>query len=338
MPRIEFIADPFEPHPLMRNKHLQTVLGSWLRQEKNITYRRVRIETSDDDFLDIDFADVAGYSWEQLGDKAPIFLLFHGLEGDARRGYANDLYDAVATAGYRPVGLNFRSCSGVMNRQPRFYHMGATDDIAVVHKWLESQFPNVPFVMAGISLGANMLLKYLGENGENMRNRVQAAVAISPPIIATQEQPLNDTPIGRMYGRYLLRKLQEKIRLKADTLQNTKADTNKALKAKILREFDEAIIAPLHGFENAHDYYNKCHSVNFLSGIRVPTLLIRAMDDPFFTRNIPHDIIAENDCLYPVFPEHGGHVGFMEGLPFVNFTGWVQRQVIRFFKTLETES
>jgi uncharacterized protein len=334
MSRIDFTPEPFIPHPMMRNGHIQTLLGTWFRHDNGVVYRRVRLDTPDDDFIDVDFADVAGYTWEQLGDNAPILFLLHGLEGDARKGYAGELYHAAAHAGYRPVGINFRSCSGEMNRQPRFYHMGATDDIAFVHDWLEARYPDAPIVLVGISLGANMLLKYLGENGASMSKRVKAAVAISPPFIATKSQPLNDNRIGRVYGRYLLKRLQTKTRQKAHMLQSTKADPVRALQARTLREFDEAITAPLHGFNDAHDYYAKSHSINFISEIRVPTLLIRAWDDPFFNRDIPTDVISANACLHMAFTEHGGHVGFVEGLPFFQYTNWAQRQTLRFFEAV----
>ena len=334
MSRVIFTPEPFVPHPLLRNPHLQTVIGSRYRQDKGVEYRRVRLDTPDEDFLDIDFGEVEGHSWAQLGDDAPILLLLHGLEGTARKGYAGELYIAAAKAGYRPVGVNFRSCSGEMNCQPRFYHMGATDDIAFVHEWLEAQYPDVPMMMIGISLGANVMLKYLGENSQSLSPRVQAAVAISPPFIATNKQPLNEDRIGRIYGRYLLKKLQMKTRLKAELIGQTKADPYRALKAKTLLEFDEAITAPLHGFKDAHDYYAKSHSVNFIGDICVPTLLIRALDDPFFNRDIPMDKIGANDCLYPAFTEYGGHVGFLEGLPFVNYSNWALRQSMRFFQTV----
>ncbi|MDQ7037525.1 MAG: hypothetical protein Q9P01_22590 [Anaerolineae bacterium] len=107
MTRIDFTPQPFIPHPLMRNAHMQTVLASWFRHNKGITYRRVRLDTPDDDFLDIDFAEVQDYSWAQLGDTAPIMLLMHGLEGNARKGYAAEMYNAAARIGYRPVGINY---------------------------------------------------------------------------------------------------------------------------------------------------------------------------------------------------------------------------------------
>lgn len=334
MQRLNFTPEAFEPHPLFRNTHVQTLAGEYFRPKKGIVFRRTRLDTPDGDFLDLDFPEVPNYTWADLGDEAPILYFLHGLEGDARRGYAHDLYKSAAQAGFRCVGLNYRSCSGEMNRNPRFYHMGATDDVGFAHQWLLEQFPKAPMFVVGVSLGANMLLKYFGECGESLSERVLAGVAISPPFVATGHQPLSDEVLGRFYGRYLLQKLQGKVRLKAEILRETAADPYKALTAMTLRDFDNAITAPLHGFQDAQDYYAKSNSVNFIAGIRRPTLVIRAQDDPFFNADIPYDKINANPYLYPSFPLHGGHVGFIEGTSPTNYQNWAQRQVLRFFETV----
>lgn len=335
MKKLNFQAEPFTPHPLMRNANVQTLSGEYFRKfSEKPPFRRVRLTTPDDDFLDVDFADVNGYSWQELGDDAPILYFLHGLEGDARRGYAVDLYQSAAQAGFRCVGINYRSCSGEMNKQARFYHMGATEDVGFVHQYLLDTFPHAPMVMIGVSLGANMLLKYFGECGDALSSRVVAGAAISPPFVATGTQKISDDPIGKLYGGHLLKSLQAKVRLKAHDLYNTNADPYRALKAKTLREFDDAITAPLHGFANAHDYYSQSNSVNFLGDICRPTLLLRAEDDPFFNADIPHDVIAQNGYLYPAFTKHGGHVGFVEGYSPFNYSNWAQRQALRFFETV----
>lgn len=331
---INFTPEPFTPHPLMKNPHLQSILGSVARRQTNVTYRRQRLDTNDGDFIDIDFAQVASVGW--LPQSAPILLLLHGLEGNARKGYAVAAYQQAARAGMRPVGMNFRSCSGEMNCTAQFYHMGATEDVAFVVDWLLDSFPDAPIVMVGVSLGGNMTLKYLGEQSDNINPRIIGAAAISPPIIATGKQAINHG-VGRLYGMYLVRPLKAKVRQKIDLVRNSPADGYAALKAQTLREFDDAITAPLHGFANAEDYYAQCNSINFLPDIRVPTLIIRAKDDPFFNDDIPYDVIAQNEALYGAFPEHGGHVGFLEGaIPF-HYTNWAQRQVMRFFDNVLRE-
>lgn len=326
-----FEIEPFQPHPLLRGTHAQTVAGAFFRNQRGISFRRVRVDTPDGDFIDLDFAEVLGAEWQTLGADAPILFFLHGLEGNARRGYAADLYRIAAQAGYRCVGINHRSCSGEINRAARFYHMGATDDVYFCFQWLEQQYPGTRFIMVGISLGGNMLLKFFGEQGDKLVNRVAAGVAISPPIIATGRQAIN-FGIGRLYGYYMLRKLKRKVREKAGLLAQTAADIPRALRADTLREFDQAITAPLHGFRDADDYYEQCQSLHFLADIRIPTLIIRAQDDPFFNPDIPHDRIAANPFLRGEFPARGGHVGFVEGLSPLNYSSWAQRQAVRFFQ------
>jgi len=322
----EFRAEPFTPHPLFRNTHVQTILPTMLRRDNSLSYRRVRLDTPDGDFLDVDFPQIRGMP--TAGD-APLILLLHGLEGNARKGYAASFYQLAAQRGFRSVGMNYRSCSGEMNRTQRFYHMGATGDVDFVFRWLEEKFPTAPKYLIGFSLGGNMTLKFLGENSEALQGRVQAAAAISPPFVATGKQAIN-YGIGSIYGHYLLKSLQEKVRQKYQLLNDGSADPYRALKATTLEEFDNAITAPLHGFADAQDYYNRCNSVRFLADIAVPTLLIRAQDDPFFNYDIPQEIIADNPNLVGTFPKHGGHVGFMEGTPW-KMCDWSQRQTLDFF-------
>jgi predicted alpha/beta-fold hydrolase len=335
--RLPFSAETFEPHLLFRNSHVQTLAGEYFRPKKGLEFRRVRLDTPDGDFVDLDFPEISNYTWKDLGEKAPILYFLHGLEGDARRGYAQDLYKGAAKAGFRAVGLNYRSCSGEMNRNPRFYHMGATDDVGFVHQWLLKEFPDAPMVMVGVSLGGNILLKYLGECGDALPERVVAGAAISPPFVATGHQPLSDEALGRIYGRHLLKRLQAKVRQKAEMLRETKAKPDAALAAKTLRDFDNAITAPLHGFKDASDYYAQSNSINFVADIRRPTLVIRSKDDPFFNADIPYEKIDANPYLYSAFPEYGGHVGFIEGTTPFNYQNWAQRQVLRFFEMILEE-
>jgi len=331
MSLFDFHAEPFQPIPLMTNAHVQTLVGKFLRARTPIDFRRVRLDTPDGDFIDLDFADAPGCTWQQLGEDAPIMLLLHGLEGSAKAGYAYILYQQAAKAGFRPLGMNFRSCSEEINRTPRLYHLGATDDVALVHDWLDAQYPNVAKVIVGFSLGGNLLLKHLGENADAMAKRLLAAAAVSPPFIATGRQALNHG-LGALYGLFLIHRLQRKIRLKAYQLADAEVDVAAALKVKTLSAFDDVVTAPLHGFNDAQDYYGQCQSANFLADIQVPTLIIRAQDDPFFNRDIPYEAINLNPNLHGVFPRHGGHVGFSEGLRPHREGDWAQRQVIQFFR------
>ena len=173
----DFTPQPYRPSRLWLNPHAQTVLANTQRDMNGISYRRVRLDTPDGDFLDLDFASIPGI---ELDHDAPLVLLLHGLEGSARRSYASETYRQLAQRGVRAVGMNFRSCSGEMNRTSKMYHAGKTDDVATVIDWLDDLFPRAAKGLVGFSLGGNMLLKYLGEQGAD--TPIQAAAAVSPPF------------------------------------------------------------------------------------------------------------------------------------------------------------
>lgn len=267
--------EPFRPHWTLRNPHVQTVLGTSARQTGGITFRRERLDLPDGDFIDLDFADPAGATWNQLGPDTPIVVMIHGLEGNARSGPAYQIYHDLSARGVRCVGMNLRSCSGELNRTARLYHAGATDDIAHVHQWLEDRFPHTPVGFIGISLGGNMLLKYLGENGEALAGRATGAVTISPPFDLLAGSYVMNSGLGLLYTRYLLTPLKQKVRGLAPLIQD-KVDLDALDDVDDFREFDDKYTAPLHGFDGADHYYSSQSSKNFIDGIRVPTLLHRA--------------------------------------------------------------
>lgn len=321
-----FQLEPFQPAAGLGNAHVQTLLASRWPAGRGIAFQRVRIDTPDGDFLDIDLPQVRGAA---LPPDAPVVLLLHGLEGNARRPYALALYHELAQRGLRSVGMNYRSCSGELNRTARSYHAGATDDVALVHDWLDGRFPGVAKGLVGVSLGGNMLLKYLGERGGELAIRLRAAAAISPPfdLLLGGEQLAQG--LGPRYAAHFLRSIQTKLRAKA-ALVSPHIDLARALAAVTLREFDEAATAPLHGFASADDYYTRASARRYLAGIQTPTLILRAKDDPLIpASDIPHDLLQLNPALQAGISEQGGHVGWIEGPPLA-WRLWGQRQVARF--------
>jgi predicted alpha/beta-fold hydrolase len=268
---------------------------------------RERLDTPDGDFIDLDFTP-------EPRPRAPLVLLLHGLEGSSRRGYALITYDALVRRGLRGIGMNFRSCSGEPNRTARFYHSGETGDLRLVLEHLHARFPGVPLGAIGFSLGGNVLLKYLGEEGDAAL--VRAAVAISVPYdLAAGARALERTRMGRFYTKIFLESLVAKAEMKA-ALLGDRCDLERIRRARTFWEFDDAATAPLHGFAGADDYYARSSSAGFLERIRVPTLLLHARDDPFLpAAALPLDVIARNPHLRAVITERGGHVGFLMGPP-----------------------
>lgn len=332
-----FQVEPFQPHPLLRHSHTQTILTALtLRTFKEMTYKRIRLDTPDGDFLDIDFPTIEGIT---LPDDAPLLFLLHGMEGQARSGYGMQMYELALRQGIRPVGINYRSCSGEMNRTALSYNLGHTADVRFVQEWLHAQYPHSLMVMVGVSLGANLLLKYLGQHSDELGDKVIAAAAISPFFQVERPHYISDGGgVNHFYRGRILRQMKRKVRKKAALIHAAGGDVNAALKARTLQDFDAAVTAPLYGFTTTDDYYHASGNTKYLPHIRIPTLIMRSLDDPFFESDIPWDIINANPNLVPAITNYGGHVGFMEGIPGWNVSFWAQRQTARFFAAALAEA
>ncbi len=319
----------FRPARWLPGPHVQTVGARLLRSRSGITLRRERLELPDGDFLALDWVERAGQF--QPDDAAPLVLVLHGLEGCAQSGYALELYRALGLRGLAAVGLNFRSCGGELNRLPRMYHSGETGDLRSVLALLSQRFADRPLAAVGFSLGGNVLLKYLGEEGNQRegKERVQAAAAISVPFDLSVGADRIERGFSRTYGTFLLRRLKRKVRAKAHLLDG-RIDMKRTLNAGSLRQFDGAATAPLHGFRDAEDYYRRSSSAGFLPHVRVPTLLIQSLDDPFFPGcALPVRAARENPHIEVVFTERGGHVGFVSGPPWAPVF-WAEWKVAQF--------
>ena len=286
---------------------------------------RERWELPDGDFLDLDMGP-------DPRPNAPLVLILHGLEGSTRRRYVLSACRELLARGLRPVAMNFRGCSGPMNRRPRFYHSGETSDPTFVLQGLRRAFPDRKVGAVGFSLGGNALLKLLGERLDGGVGLVDAAVAISVPFdLAAGGGLLERTFMGRLYTRYFMRSLQAKVRAKRAQLTD-RIDVAATLRARTLREFDDLATAPLHGFRDADHYYASCSSGRFIGGIRSPTLVLHSLDDPFLpTSAVPRVALEGNGALTTVLTDRGGHVGFLEGSP-RSARLWGEEQASRFLQ------
>lgn len=315
MPLIESAYHP----PLgFRNGHWQTIYASLLRRRPAVTYRREQIDTPDDDFLDLD--------WVPVGAER-VAIVSHGLEGSTQRTYMRGMARALALHGWDALAWNYRGCGGAPNRQLRSYHSGATEDLEVVVQHALAQgYRQVALV--GFSLGGNLTLKYVGEQGAGLDARICAAVTFSVPCDLDAGAAHLDSPANRVYARRFLRNLREKVRQKQQQFPGTLDDYH-AAQITTLRAFDDSYTAPVHGFADAVDYYARSSSKPFLSGIRIPTLIVNAADDPFLpeacypvaeTSDLPH--------VYLEVPEWGGHVGFVAFNPARMF--WSEQRAVAF--------
>lgn len=278
--------------------HLQTIWAGRIRRVEGPAYRRERIATPDEDFLDLD--------WSRVGAER-VAVISHGLEGSTSRAYVRGMARALNRHGWDALAWNLRGCSGEPNRNLRLYHSGATEDLDAVVQHALGRYATVALV--GFSLGGNMTLKYLGEQGAD--TPIAAAVAFSVPV----DLAASSVALGRwentVYMYYFLRSLRGKVRTKAAQFPS-EIDANGLRNLRDFRGFDDRYTAPLHGFRDAADYWARSSSRQFIPSIRTPTLLVNAADDPFLAPACyPNDEARTNDRFWLETPDHGGHVGFV---------------------------
>ncbi len=287
---------------LLDNRHAQTLGGFFLRHPvAGPEWRRRRLELEDGDFVDLDELTPQGF---RGGRRA---LLLHGLEGSSQSGYLRVTALRLARAGFAVSALNFRGCSGEPNRARRSYHAGETDDLAAVVRDLSRE--NTTLVAAGFSLGGNVLLKYLGERGES--SGIARAAAVSVPYDLGACARALARGFSRVYGRHLLGSLKRKLAARR-ALLGPACDVERGLRAATFVEWDDAITAPLHGFGTAEVYFRACSSAQFVGDIRVPALLLQAVDDPFVPgETIPWVQARRNPRVQMDVRRVGGHVGFV---------------------------
>lgn len=305
---------PFRPATWLPGGHLQTLFNPLLRKPPSLQRQRVRMTLSDGDYLDLDWHGSTQQS-------APIAILLHGLTGSSASLYILGQQRALAAVGWRSVAVNWRGCSGEPNHTARAYHSGASDDLAEVVEHIHNLNPDQPLFAVGYSLGGNVLLKYLGERGVD--SPLHAAVAVSVPFRLDQCADRLQVGFSRVYQSRFMRDMLAYVANKKRLFQHQGLDAEYA-RLDVLGsldgmdsfwDFDGRITAPLHGFASAQDYYRRCSSRYFLGDIRLPTLIIQAQNDPFV---YPHSLPESNELSASTefeLHQRGGHVGFVEGLP-----------------------
>jgi len=296
----------YRPAWWVRGPHAQTLWGKFFRRRDQPATRSERWATPDGDFLDVHRLDAPAGS--------PHLLFLHGLEGTIRSHYVAGFFSEAARRGWSADLLIFRGCGSEPNHAPRFYHSGETTDLAFVFERVRAERPDAPIVLAGVSLGGNVLLKFLGERGANLTG-VHAAAAISVPFDLERGSRFISRGFSKIYDRHFLRTLKQKALAKLERYPNL-FDAARLESASCIYDFDDVVTAPVHGFVDAHDYYTRSSSIRWLGGIRVPTLLLSAVDDPFLPPDVLDEvrtIASRNAAIELEFPPHGGHVGFVSG-------------------------
>ena len=317
-------VSPYQPPFWLFNGHLQTLWPVWktLRLPA-IDWPRERWETPDHDFIDIDCISAGT-------DNSPIIVLFHGLEGNSQSNYARTMATALQRMGWTGFVPHFRGCSGELNRLPRAYHSGDSDEIDWILRRFRAHYPNRPLCAAGVSLGGNALMKWLGEQGAAADNVIAAAAAISPPMDVAACGAWLDHGANRwMYTQHFLRtmKLQSEARLQQFP---ELIDASRMRAATTLREFDDTVTAPLHGFAGVDDYWRRASALPLLGGVALPTLLLMPRNDPFLTEACYPQLAHCPATVTLETPVTGGHVGFSNDRGGAGDL-WLPTRIINFF-------
>ena len=308
--------------------HIQTIYAALAAPRPRVAYRRERWDTPDGDFIDLDWVEKRG-TGEDGRSRAPRVVLFHGLEGSSHSPYALALMAAVRDAGWQGVVVHFRGCAGELNRLPRAYHSGDSTEIDWILQRLRARHPDALLFAAGVSLGGNALLKWLGETGASACSVIDRAAAVSAPVDLMAAGAVLDRGFNLLYTRHFLVTMKKKALAKLEQYPGL-FDAARVRAAGTLRDFDDAFTAPLHGFRNTDDYWTRASSKPGLGKIRVPTLVINARNDPFLpARDLPATTEV-SDTVALEQPEEGGHAGFVSGR-FPGHLGWLPARVLDFF-------
>jgi len=318
------IKSDYIPNWWLRHGHLNTLYTYFYRTQQKPTYKRERWETLDDDFIDLDFV---------RGNNQKLAILSHGLEGGSYSQYIMSISNLLSLEGYDICALNYRSCSGEMNRTMTMYHSGFTMDLNMVVNKLAKDYEEIHLI--GYSLGGNMNLKYTTDGEYPLHSKIKSVVSVSAPIDLAGSSKRISSWYNYQYQYNFLQSLNAKMRLKA-TIHPECIDMNDIKKVKTLIDFDEYFTGPLHGFDGAQDYYRNCNALQFLEAVTLPTLLISSEDDPFLTKGcIPKKIAEFSKDIHLIATKYGGHVGFTTISSDYN---WLDYKILEFIRSFDMKN
>ena len=315
------ISDIFSPSLPFKNGHFNTIYRP-LFMKNTIVYDRTRVTTWDADFIDLDFSFV--------GSKS-LVLLIHGLEGSSQSNYMITTSNYLNKKGFDTVCMNLRGCSGEDNLLLGTYHSGKTDDVDFIIKYLNKNYSYDEIILVGFSLGGNLTLKYLGEFSD-IPSEVKGGVAVSVPVDLTSSQAELNKLKNKIYLNEFLKTMKLKLLKKAEKFPDFKLNKELLFKASKFRHLEKQYTVPVFGFESSEDYWQKASSKPFIPEIKVPTLLINALNDSFLSKECFPTKEAKNmKNFYLLTPNYGGHVGFISS--FTNTENdWLEKRIAQFIE------
>ena len=317
----------YRPPRWLPGPHAQTIWPAVIAPRARVDYRRERWATPDGDFIDVDFT-----TGGDADPSRPLLVLFHGLEGSSGSHYATAAMAEAVRRGWRGAVAHFRGCGGELNRAARAYHSGDSEEIDwVLRRFARDDARASPLFAAGVSLGGNALLKWLGEQGTAARSVVHRAAAISAPVDLTAAGDALERGFNMVYTKNFLGTMKRKA-LAQLQMHPGLFDGKRVGAARTLREFDDLVTAPLHGFRNVDDYWTRASSKPHLAGIAVPTLLLNARNDPFLPAAALPAAAELSAAVTALFPAAGGHVGFPTGA-FPGTPAWLPLAVLGFLSS-----
>lgn len=304
-----------------KNPHINTIYKFFSVKYKP-DYKRVRIPTWDNDFIDLDFL---------MNNSFSLIILIHGLEGSSDSSYMISTGRYLHSLGFDVVCMNLRSCSGEDNNILKTYHAGKTDDVHFIIKYIEENYNYQNIILNGFSLGGNLTLKYLGEYQNQVPTIVKGGIAISVPIDLTSSQAELSKLKNKLYMQEFLRTIKSKIIVKSQKFPEYNPDKKILAKASSFRDLEEIYTAPIFGFDSPEDYWEKASSKPYLDKIQHKALLINAKDDSFLSIECyPYEIAEYSDNFFLLTPNYGGHVGFVSS--FNDQSYWVEKQIVNFIQ------
>ncbi len=315
------LQKPIVDNPFWQfNGHIQSIYPSLLRKVPFAYARTERMELNDGDFIDLDWS-------VPQKQNAKLVIITHGLEGDSTRHYVTGIAKLFSENGFDALGWNCRSCSGEMNRLLRFYHHGDADDLRRVIQYAVKGYGYEEIVLVGFSMGGSLTFRAIAEFPETVPAEVSKAIGFSVPCSLKGSVDALSTPENKIYMNRFLKKLGKKIKAKAKLFPDQiSADGYEDIKTFI--DFDNRYTAPIHGYKDAFDFYEKASVGNMLKNIKIPSLIVQAQNDPFLLPScMPIKDAEQNPNLFLEMPESGGHCGFMERK---SMHTWAEKRALAF--------